>query len=139
MRRICRGSWFALPALVVAFSTVASAIVTPALANETSRASSVAVAPEAVARCGEVETRQSSLDQFYLLDVRASRTSCRTAVRVADAIIARFCPTDTDCMAPLGRWTVRGWRCRAVVATYVVMCSRGSASIVSGYVSPGGG
>jgi hypothetical protein len=125
--------------VTVVISVFLLVIAAPSFASQASRASSPADAHEATSRCGRVETSESYRDQFSLSIVTASQTSCRTAVSVDYATIARFCAHAGDCVAPFGRWSVLGWRCHNVRRNYTVVCTRARATIVSEYESPGGG
>lgn len=93
----------------------------------------------AASQCGPVRTRLSYKEGnfFYFSEVTANRVSCATAIRVDDAIIARYCAHSVDdyCGPPFGRETVLGWQCHTL---HAVVCTKASAKIVS-VVESGGG
>jgi hypothetical protein len=97
----------------------------------------------ATSRCGSVRTQLSFKEGnfFYFSEVTASRVSCTTAVRVDEAIIARYCAHSIDdyCGPPTGRETVLGWQCHTPHANRLsVVCTKARAKIIS-VVESGGG
>lgn len=101
-------------------------------------------------QCGGVRTPLDHKEgnYFYFTAVKATQTSCPTAVRVDRAIIARYCADAEDCSPPFGHETVGDWSCRSRELPYyeeghrlandAIECAKAHAKIVS-IVDSGGG